>query len=301
MGTGWSVKFAARNIPADSLRKPLETALGRVIAQMSSWDDASILSQFHRQNVGQWMTAPAELSHVVNSGIRIARETDGAYDVTLGRLVSLWGFGPAGPRSSPPDIDVVSVTHLHSGWTKIAFSTDRTRICRHSDLHLDLSGIAKGFAVDLVAMTLRAHGITDYLVEIGGELLGRGVKPDGTPWWVEIDGDGKHVTPIMVGLHELAIATSGCERSFSSDGQRYSHTIDPRTGHPIDNGMISATVVHASCMEADAYATALMVMGAKRGIEFANRRGIAALVRYSESPVHIVAERMSEPFCAMLD
>lgn len=300
MGTGWSVKFAAAGTSPETLRKPIEAALGRVILQMSGWNDDSTISRFHKRDIATWTPLPPELSHVLTSGIRIARETDGAYDLTLGRLADLWGFGPAGPRVSPPGDSEVASALQPSGWTKIELSSDRTSLRRHADLQLDLSGIAKGFAVDLVAMTLRAHGVTDFLAEIGGELLGRGVKPDGTPWWVDIDNPDNAFAPLMIGLHELAVATSGCERSFRSDGRSYSHTIHPRTGRPIDNGMISATVVHASAMEADAYATALMVMGAERAMEFADERGLAAIVRLTDPSSRGATEMMSAAFQAML-
>jgi thiamine biosynthesis lipoprotein len=186
-----------------------------------------------------------------------------------------------------------------SGWQQIERDHVGSRFSRTSSARLDLSGIAKGYAVDLVARALRDAGSAAALVEIGGELSGYGVKPDGTPWWVAVDGDAGAEAPIMAALHGLAIATSGCERCFTHAGKSYSHTIDPRTGWPIDNGMISATVLHESCMQADAYATALMVLGADAAIAFAETYGLAALVRHRTSGS--LVERVSTQLQAMLD
>lgn len=302
MGTSWSVKFAADAVATpERVAELIEKALQRVIAQMSSWDDTSALSNFHRSDIAAWYAMPPEMAHVIKTGQRIARESDGAYDLTVGRLVNLWGFGPTGPRTTVPAVDDIACVHRQTGFGNIELSSDGTRLRRMTDLHLDLSGIAKGFAVDLVAMTLRARGITDFLVEIGGELLGRGVKPDGTPWWVDINSAGSESPPIMVGLHELAIATSGCERAFRDGKKIYAHTIDPRTGWPIDNGIVSVTVLHETCMEADAYATSLMVMGLSRALAFAETHKLAALIRYREPSTAAMSEQMSLAFEAMLD
>lgn len=302
MGTSWSVQYAADAAPpAEAIEKLIILALQRVIAQMSSWDGTSALSRFHRAEIGTWHAMPPEMAHVIKTGQRIARESDGACDITLGRLVNLWGFGPAEPRTAPPLPGEIATVLHQIGTRNVELSPDGTQIRRLTDLHLDLSGIAKGFAVDLVAMTLRAQGITDCLVEIGGELKGRGVKPDGTPWWVDIDSGGSTQLPVMVGLHELAIATSGCERAFRNDGRLYAHTIDPRTGWPVDNGMISATVLHGTCMEADAYATVLMVLGPDHAIAFADTQKLAALIRYREPSNKATSEQMSSAFRTMLD
>jgi thiamine biosynthesis lipoprotein len=304
MGTAWSVRFVGSDKAAASLRAPVEAALDRVIAQMSPWEAASDLSRFNASAVGGWLRLPAEFTGVIGCALRIAGETDGAYDPTMGGLVDLWGFGATAPPSHPPAPDAINRARLACGWWQLEFDATGGRLCRLSDARLDLNGIAKGFAVDLVASTLRGRGIQHALVEIGGELSGAGVKPDGTPWWVAIDRPradlGSEVLP-LVALHQLAIATSGIERSFTSDGRQFSHTIDPRTGTPIDNGMIAATVLHASCMEADAYATALIVMGPEAGMAFATRHELAALCLFRPDGADSkTAERISPALEAML-
>lgn len=302
MGTTWSVKFVGSTTSRQTLQRIIPLTLDRVIAQMSPWESESDISRFNRLPSNEWQVLPPELDRVMDSAIRIARESDGAYDPTMGALVDLWGFGPSGPRQAPPKPDDIATCHRACGWQQLESDADAHRLRRHNTGFVDLCGIAKGFAVDLVAETLREHGIHHALVEIGGELCGHGVKPDGSPWWVEIDRFGNvdaETEPMLVALHDLAIATSGCERSFVSSGQHFSHTIDPRTGYPVANGMITATVLHRSCMEADAYATALMVLGPEAAIDFAVTHDLAALILFRQNSGDIV-ERTTPALDAML-
>jgi thiamine biosynthesis lipoprotein len=302
MGTTWSVRFVGTE--AESVRTPVEAALHRVIAQMSPWEPASDLSRFNTSAASGWQTLPAEFTSVIGCALRIATETDGAYDPTMGALVDLWGFGPVPRPAHRPAQEAIERARLASGWRQLEFDPAGGRLRRLNSVRLDLNGIAKGFAVDLVASTLHAAGIAHALVEIGGELSGTGVKPDGTPWWVTIDrpaaGRLSKAMP-LIALHQLAIATSGSERSFAIGGKRFSHTIDPRTGIPVDNGMLTATVLHPSCMEADAYATTLMVMGPEAGMAFARQHKLAALCLFrSDHGDSEIAERISPELEAML-
>lgn len=298
MGTSWRVTYAGAAASLSTARRAVEQMLDGVIARFSPWERASELSRFNALPPGARHAASADFAKVLDTALRIADETGGACDPALGALVDLWGFGPA-PRSGVPATFAIERALRLSGRRHIVADHNAMTFGRSAPARLDLCGIAKGFAVDLVAKTLREAGLAAALVEIGGELSGYGVKPDGTPWWVAIDGDADGKTPILVALHRIAIATSGCERSFTHAGRSYSHTIDPRTGRPIDNGMISATVLHPSCMQADAYATALMVMGQDEAIAFADAHALAALIRYRDGAS--VAERISSPLQAMLD
>lgn len=305
MGTTWSVKFIGSRVSTDTLQRAIDASLQRVLSQMSPWESQSDMSRFNRLRPGDWQTLPPEFLQVIDAALRIARQSDGAYDPTMGALVDLWGFGPSGRRASPPPPAALMQCHGVSSWRELELDVAQHRLRRHTPAQLDLCGIAKGFAVDLLMATLREHGIHHALIEIGGELLGRGIKPDGSPWWVEIDrpeaGFGSHTTaaPLLVALHDLAIATSGRERSFTSEGHSFSHTIDPRTGSPIDNSMVTATVLHATCMEADAYATALMVMGPDAAIDFATKQQLAAVVTFV-SDDDSLCERTTPALDAML-
>lgn len=278
MGTAWSARFVGTPAAAAALEPALQAALDRVVAQMSLWQPDSAISHFNGGEIGHWVALPSEFWSVLETAIRIAEESAGAYDPTVGALVDAWGFGPGARATHRPPPDDITELQRNAGWRQLQCDPVRRRVRRLAPCRLDFNGIAKGFAVDLLMQVLRTHGIAHALVEIGGELSGVGIKPDGTPWWVDVDlaHAGPAIAPLRVALHGLSIATSGCERHFTEDGRTFSHSIDPRTGMPIDNGMVAVTVLHRSCMEADAYATAFMVMGAAAALALAERREIAA-------------------------
>jgi FAD:protein FMN transferase len=277
MGTTWRVTYVSERDRDDRVRQQIERVLDTVIAQMSTWEPGSDISRINRSRPGEWCRVPSELRDVLACGLAVQRTTGGAFDVAVGQSVDRWGFGPRGAIDRPP-------AHIDAAWldrgpSPIELDADNMRVRRNADVRLDLSGIAKGYAVDLVLGTMRQAGHADCLVEIGGELAGAGVKPDGSPWWVEIAGQPGDQS-IVVALHDLAVATSGIERHLVLDGQTYSHTIDPATGAPIGNGMIQCSVVSSSCMLADAHATALMVQGASTGAAITESDNIASVMRY---------------------
>jgi len=259
MGTTWQCR-AVCSAAKPHLAEGVERQLRTVIAQMSTWEPESDISRVNRGPHGVWHRLAPEFLEVLACALRIARETRGAYDPTVGPAVDLWGFGPQRRTVPPTDAEVAEVQE-HVGYSKLELDVDGRRVRRLvPGVAIDLSSIAKGFAVDLVARYLDGCGIVSYLVEVGGELKGRGVKPDGQPWWVELEGE----PPALVALYETAIASSGDYlRHFSYNGELYGHTIDPRTCRPVSCGRSpwTVTVLHSSCMAADAYATAMMVAG----------------------------------------
>ncbi len=271
MGTNWSVRIAGS---PQGQTAAIETAvcgvLDRIIAQMSQWEGESDLSRFNRAAPGSWHALPPEFAHVLGAALDIAARSNGAFDPALGELTDRWGFGPSGPRASVPPVTA-------PGIRRIEFEPLLLRARRTAGAALDFSGIAKGYAVDAVAECLLGFGLEDFLVEIGGELRGSGIKPDGQPWWVDLEqAPGVAVAPIRVALHGLSIATSGdYRRHFEVDGRRYAHTLEPRTGAPLDNDVASVTVLHPQCMLADAWATALTVLGPDTGLTVAEREGLA--------------------------
>ena len=275
MGTTWSARIVSLHT-AGALRPAIERALAGVIAEMSHWSATSVLSRFNRAALGNWHDLPPDFAYVLAAGLDVARISGGAFDPASGRLTELWGFGPPGGQAALPD--EAALATLTANWQAIELDGARAR--RVADVTLDLSGIAKGFAVDAAARTLRALGATDFLVEIGGELLGSGVKPSGEPWWVTLEEPpGASLPPFRVALHGLAVATSGDYRRFATvDGRQYAHTIDPRTRRPIDNQISAVTILHPSGMLADAFATAITVLGEEAGMEFAVRHGLAARI-----------------------
>jgi thiamine biosynthesis lipoprotein len=296
MGTTWSARVVSSRQPAE-LKRAIDDALDGVIAEMSDWEPESLLARINHAPVGTWQSLRADLAYVLDAGLAIARTSDGAFDPAAGTLVDLWGFGPARRHASPPAASALE--EAASGWPAIERQGNRVR--RTAGVRIDLSGIAKGFGVDALVRTLRSIGARDFLVEIGGELRGEGVKPDGQPWWVDLEAPpGARLAPLRVALHGIAVATSGdYRRFFDAEGRRYAHTIDPRTRRPVVNDVVSASVVHGECMMADAWATALTVLGPEAGIALATREGLAARIVTSAGDGH--REFFSPMFEAMLD
>jgi thiamine biosynthesis lipoprotein len=285
MGTSWSVKLAGRpDLPSEAAEAAIRSALDRVIAEMSGWNRDSDLVRFNTAPAGAWHELPDGFLTVLRTALQIAALSDGAFDPTLGALTDLWGFGPSGPGSLVPAAERLDFARAASGWGAVRL--EGARLLQPGGLTLDLSGIAKGYAVDLVAGTLKALGLSNFLVELGGELRGEGVKPDLSPWWVALEQPpgAAGLPETRIALHGLSVATSGDYRRFrEGGGRRLSHTLDPATGAPTE-AVASVSVVGESCMEADAWATALTVLGPEKGLQVARAHDIAAhlLVRAAD-------------------
>lgn len=290
MGTRWSLSAVS---PPEGTAKLVQAALDRVVAQMSQWEPDSDISRFNRNAAGTWQALPPEFARVLKAALDVAESSGGAFDPALGGAVDLWGFGPAPAPQSVPDPQATSAA-IAGG---IEFDGPGLRARRTGSARLDLSGIAKGFGADLAAEHLLERGVRHFLLEVGGELRGHGLKPEGQPWWVEIERPpGPTIAPLRVALHELSIATSGDYRRWlDAGGERHAHTLDPRSGRPVANGVRSVTVLHPSCMMADAWATALTVLGPAQGIALADRQGLAAHMITNDE------EFFSAALVAMLD
>ncbi len=278
MGVAWNIKaFAPPGFELTALPAQIQGLLNGLIEQMSNWEPDSHISRFNRAAAGDWLDLAPGFQHVMDRALHWAELSGGAFDPTAGRLVDLWGFGPPGPTSPPPDAEL-EAARADCGWDRLA--RDGPRMFQPGGLHLDLSGIAKGFGVDEVSRALSHLGLADHLVEIGGELRGAGVKPDGQPWLADIaapPGVSLPGGPIRVALHGLSLATSGdYHRFLDHDGRRYSHTLDPRTGQPAANGLRSVSVVARDCIDADALCTAIGVLGPEEGRAFTVRHDVAA-------------------------
>lgn len=287
MGTSWSARVVD---PPEGCADAIEAVLARIIDQMSNWEADSAISRFNRLAVGRWMPIPADMLTVLRAGLGMAGLSQGAFDPAIGTLVNRWGFGPA--------LFPTASHSVASPWQHIEIERGQAR--RLADVALDFSGIAKGFAVDAVAQALRDMGVGNFLIEIGGELRGEGIKPDIQPWWVDIEApDGLAVPTLRIALCNLAVATSGDYRRFRfENGARLSHSIDPATGAPIPQGVASVTVLHDHAMLADAWATAITVMGPNRGMQLAARHDLAVrLVLRTETGAQ---EYMTPRLAAML-
>lgn len=279
MGTRYSAKFVADRVDQTVVGAALFAAVDAVDRQMSTWKPDSDLSRLNAAPVGRWVKVPPELAIVLAEALRIGRASGGSFEIAVGDAVNAWGFGPAKPRERPqPGIAPASARRPAA--ESLEFDEAGEYVRKLAPVDLDLCGIAKGFGVDELARSLERFGITSYLVGIDGELRARGRKADGMPWTVAIERPD-HETRDVMGVLELsdaAVATSGDYRHWVElAGARLSHTMDPRTGEPLRNRIASVTVLASNCMEADAWATALMVMGEEAGPDFAQARGLDAL------------------------
>ena len=292
MGTTWRVKLAHTRGPDPGiLRDRIAARLSALVAEISHWEAGSLLSRFNRAARGTSFALPRDFASIITAGLRIAVQSDGAFDPAIGALVALWGFGPV-PVSTPPEAAALDRARASSGWRRLVYEPAAHRLHQPGGLALDLSGIAKGYAVGAVAELLDSVGVRHHLVEIGGELAGRGIRPDGDPWWVELENPpGLAFAPLRIALHGLAVATSG-------DYRRGTHTIDPRSGRPVANGTVSVSVIHADAMTADAWASALTVLGAEEALEIGTSLGIAARIVTRKHGA--VQERLTPALEAML-
>nr|WP_321458341.1 FAD:protein FMN transferase [uncultured Cohaesibacter sp.] len=281
MGTRYSAIIMTDEAQApDGLDKALFAAVDRVDRQMSTWKPQSDLMQLNRAPVGQWIVVPEDLYTVLAEALAINRASSGLFDPAVGDMVDAWGFGAS---SSELDEQAIRAQLGHARpMTHELLELDRSRLAvrKTAQMKLDLCGIAKGYGVDALADVLSQFGIESGLVGIDGEMRAIGTKADGNPWAVALEKPDYAMREArgMLQLQDAAIATSGDYRHFVKVGnQTFSHTMDPRRGGPLQNDVASVSVIAQSCMTADAWATALMVMGADAGLHVARSKGINAL------------------------
>ena len=279
MGTTWSARLVMPpGLAEPRVQAAIQAALNTVVAQMSTWESDSDLSRFNTAEPG-WHVLPSAFYSVLDCALTLARDTQGAFDPTVGPLVNAWGFGPAGRHAAPPNTATLQALSARCGWQRLKLDASTCAAWQAGGTALDLSGIAKGYGVDAACQALDALGITHYLMEVGGELRARGHRADQQPWRIAIEiPDASGDFGLTLPLRDQAIATSGDYRRYRGHAPgQHSHTIDPRTCRPIANGVASLTVIHADCMHADALASALTVLGETAGMAYAEQANIAAL------------------------
>ncbi len=284
MGTTYSVKIETQRLSTerhDEIASLIRSTLDDVDGRMSTYDTASELSRFNAHRSTTPFPVSESVYEVFALAKRISKKTGGAFDITVGPLVNLWGFGPIVTSGSAPDANVVAHLRAYVGWDKIVLDSVALTLTKlYPETVADLSAIAKGYAVDRVADKLVAEGISTFLVEVGGELKASGVKHTGDQWRVAIEEPDTAARRVFgtVELEDAAIATSGDYRNFDDrDGVMYSHIINPRTGRPNPYRGLLVSVIDGSAAVADAWATALTVLGSEDGQRLAEREGIAAL------------------------
>jgi len=281
MGTTFNVILVEppESLVTDTLESELIAELQTVDLLASTWRDDSELTAFNLDLSIDWIPVSKDFCALLESALEVSEATGGAFDLTIGPLTNLWGFGPDGQVVEPPStVDIATAQHRVGFDLLEADCTERLVRKDVADLYVDLSGWAKGYAVDQLAELLDARGIENYLVEIGGELRVKGQNRDGKKWAIGIEAPSTSARVPQAVLHvtDTSVATSGDYRNyFEHEGQRFSHTIDARTGHPVSHDLAAVTVVNASTAYADAMATALLVLGPDDGPDLARELDIA--------------------------
>lgn len=284
MGTRFSISLVVDQ-PGPSPEELLDRVQQRLQllnARMSTYDPDSELSRFNASDSTDWFEVSATTAKVVDHCVKLAAKTYGAFDPTVGPLVNLWGFGPPGSQFSPPSSEQIQAAQTRIGYQKVEVRFEPPALRKTTrEIYLDLSAAAKGYGVDVIAELVEQEGFANYLVEIGGEIRSAGRKPDGRVWRIGVeapDSNGRKVQRV-VEPNGKAVATSGDYRNFYEfEGIRYSHTIDPVAGAPVNHDLATVSVMAETCLAADGLATALLVLGPERGYDWAVENEVAALL-----------------------
>jgi thiamine biosynthesis lipoprotein len=286
MGSAWTVRIAGKlPAPVPVLQAGVQARFDAVNQALSTWQADSGLSRFNDDDSGEWVDIDPELAVVMAYALSLAESSDGAYDLTVGPLVNLWGFGPDPARDSAPAAAAIEAARARVGWRKLEVDVARNRARKAPGVRVDLSSLGKGRGVDRVAEYLDAQGVANYLVDLSGKLRARGVNAARRPWRVAVEqpasddpAGAPRTVDAVVALRDTSIATSGDYRKyFETGGRHYSHIIDPRTGWPVAHTTLSATAIAKTCLEADALATVFMVMSPEAALRLADARGTPAL------------------------
>jgi len=283
MGTSWSLKVIAAEHPvsAGELTAEVQQTLNDIESKMSNWKKDSEVSRFNEMPAG-CLSVSSQTLAVANTALEISTLSDGVFDITLGPLIELWGFGKRIGSDDLPTAEEVQQAKAKVGYQGISIDGDSLCKSRH-ELSINMSAIAKGYGVDRVAETLQALGYQRFLVEVGGELYAEGFNSKGKPWLIGVEkpvADNRQIMiDVAVALQAQGLATSGDYRNFFEvDGRRYSHLIDPTTGEPVEHQVASVSVLASSSMLADGWATAIQVMGVEAGLAIANELELAVLI-----------------------
>ncbi len=279
MGTRWSALF---HMPRDYDVTPVLAAMGEAVSrvdnQMSTWKANSDINRLNAAASGTWVDLPEEILFVLNNALAIGEASGGAFDIGMGDAVAAWGFGP--DAATEAGIKAARTAQRSPAHDMLELDMTNRKARKHADIRLDLNGIAKGYGVDCLAETAKAHGIEAGLFSIDGELRASGTQPDGKGWTIAVempDHDARAPHSVLE-LEDASVATSGDYRHWVDvGGHRLSHTMDPRSGMPLRQSPASATVIARDCMSADAWATAMMVMGPHKGLGLAESLGLSAL------------------------
>ncbi len=282
MGTSYHIKVIADNLPPqETLKKEVDDRLVEVNRVFSTYIESSEVSRLNAYQGSEWREISEEFVRLIEQALELSRLTDGAYDVTIGPLVNLWGFGPSFIESDVPDDVDIQRALTNIGYKNIILDVEANKLKKlNPNVYVDFSSIAKGYGVDQVAKLIEAKGYQNYMVEIGGEMRVSGINGEQSNWRIAVEKPDASTRAVqrIIQVSNTAIATSGDYRNFFvRDGRRFSHTLDPTTGSPVNHSLASVTVLSPSSTMADAWATAFMVLGAKKGYDLAMQNELAVL------------------------
>lgn len=283
MGTTWTllVADAISKTKSNDLRALIQHELQALESEVSHWQRDSALSTFNQSASTEWANLPSSLYEMVALAQRVGRNTDGALDITAAPLVELWGFGPPPRRDAPPAEEEIQQAMKNVGAQYLEINPDTKQIRKtRPEVKINVASVTEGYLMDTLIAMLKAEGIHNFLLEVGGEVAAFGHAPEGGPWQVGIQAPDGQKGEILesLPLTDLCVATSGTYRHrYEKAGRTFSHIIDPRTGRPVEHGLISVSVIHEKAVLADAYATALLVLGPQKGRETAARLGLRVI------------------------
>ena len=305
MGTTYSLQVVAApdGIDSRALRVAADEVLARIDRSMSGYRDDSEISRFNASASTDWFQVSADLAAVVDCALTVSRESDGAFDITVGPLVAAWGFGAAGEPIDLPDDARLAQLKARVGYQKLQARLNPPALRKQdASLSVDLNGIAPGYAVDLLAARLKSMHIANFMIDIGGEVQARGMNAQGRPWRIAVERpvDAEPEPFAIVQLDGAAVTTSGEYRHYyDRDGHRYSHTIDPRTGRPVAHDLASVVVIGPTSMQIDAWATAFNVLGTEAGQALATERGMPVLfIEAQGGQLHSISTRQFRTYLA---
>ena len=296
MGTVYQIKINSPQAfeQRDKIQLGVARVLDHIDKSMSTYNPDSELSKINKNRTTSWQPVSEDLYQVLDDAIKISNLTNGAFDITVGPLVNLWGFGPEQKDKAIPSEQAIRSRLANTGYQNLALRSDPRSVSKKlPGMYIDLSGIAKGYGVDKVAEFLEGMGFLNYLVDIGGEVRVRGINPEGKPWQIGIERPvaGQRSVQRVIPLRNIAMATSGDYRNFFEvNGKRYSHTIDPKTGRPVTHNLESVTVLNATTAIADALATGLEVLGPASASELAAKHAIAAYFIVHKNDGYVATE-----------
>lgn len=303
MGSTYTIKYVYKKDTtpaADAVGVEIQSILDKIDREVSTYRLDSDIARFNQSPANTCMSMPQSVLDLTQYGYQLSQLSDGAFDLTLGPLLDIWGFGPQSRGKSVPSAEEIATAKAQTGYQHIRVVDGQ--LCKDADVQIEFNSIAAGYTVDRISERFAELAIDSYMIEVTGEIIAAGRKPDGSPWRIALEqplSDGQRVIQRVLELDGYGVNTSGDYRNyFEEGGVRFSHTLDPQTGAPISHRLASVTVVDKSTLHADGLGTLLLVLGPERGLAFAEEHNVAAffVMRADNGFVTQVSTEFSKKF-----